>query len=148
MYPYIRDIHAITGILVFVLLLAAFINSLLGFSGKREFTPKDRKLSLFALIFTHIQFVVGLVIWFLSPLGKSAMSQMSDASLRLTAVEHPFVNLIAIVLITIGWSKHKRKTDSASKFKSFLIFYGVGIVLLLSRIPWNLLSDTLKDLLS
>lgn len=148
MYPFIRDAHAITGLLVFVFLLAAFINAIGGFSGNKEFSPKDRKLSLLALIFTHIQFIIGLVIWFLSPLGKSALGSMSDATMRLTAMEHPFVNLIAIVLITVGWSKHKKKTDSKSKFKMFLIFYGIGILLLLSRIPWDLLTETLKGLLA
>jgi len=67
---------------------------------------------------------------------KDAMSQMSNAALRLTAVEHPLTNIIAIALITIGWSKHKKEESSNGKFKKIGIFYALGLVLILSRIPW------------
>ncbi|MNL44136.1 hypothetical protein D3C87_1666920 [compost metagenome] len=63
---------------------------------------------------------------------------MKDAALRLTSLEHPLLNLIAIVLITIGWSKHKKAVSNESKFKSIAVFYGLGLVFILSRIPWNL----------
>jgi hypothetical protein len=82
--------------------------------------------------------LIGLILYFVSPLGKEALGQMSNAALRLTSLEHPLINIIAIVLITIGWSKHKKETKSESKFKTFAIFYGLGLVLILSRLPWNL----------
>jgi hypothetical protein len=63
---------------------------------------------------------------------------MADTALRLTSLEHPLINIIAIALITIGWSKHKKLTTSESKFKTFTIFYGLGLVLILSRIPWSM----------
>ena len=115
----------------------AIVNAFLGLSAKRNFTKKDRSLSLIALIFSHIQLVVGLILWVFSPLGKEAMSQMSNAALRLTAVEHPLINIIAIVLITIGWSKHKKEESSNGKFKKIGIFYVLGLLLILSRIPWS-----------
>ena len=62
---------------------------------------------------------------------------MGNSASRLLAIEHPLMMLIAIVLITIGWSKHKKKTEDSSKFKTFAIFYGLALVLILARIPWN-----------
>ena len=82
--------------------------------------------------------IIGVNQEFVSPFGKAAFGQMSDAALRLTSLEHPLINLIAIVLITIGWSKHKKLINSEAKFKTFAIFYGLGLILILSRIPWNL----------
>jgi hypothetical protein len=82
--------------------------------------------------------LIGLILYFVSPLGKDSLGQMSNAALRLTSLEHPLINLIAITLITIGWSKHKKLINSEAKFKTFSIFYGIGLVLILSRIPWNL----------
>jgi hypothetical protein len=41
---------------------------------------------------------------------------------RLLALEHPLINIIAIALITIGWSKHKKLMTSESKFKTFFYF--------------------------
>jgi hypothetical protein len=52
-------------------------------------------------------------------------------------VEHPFINIVAIVLITIGWSKHKKVMGATAKFKKIAIFYGLGLLLILSRIPWG-----------
>ena len=133
----IQSIHSTLAYAVLAVVLIAVINAFLGLSSKRNFTKNDRSLSLVALILSHIQLLVGLVLWATSPLGKDAMSQMSNSAMRLTAVEHPLVNIIAIVLITIGWSKHKKEESSNGKFKKIGIFYALGLLLILSRIPWS-----------
>lgn len=138
MYNFIQKFHSGWAYLALLILVVAVVNALIGkFSGK-EFTAKDRKIALFALIAIHIQLLVGLVLYFVSPLGLYSLGQMSDKALRLTSLEHPLINIIAIALITVGWSKHKKLTSSDSKFKTFSIFYGIGLLLILSRIPWNL----------
>lgn len=133
----IQSIHSTLAYAVLAILVIAVINAFLGLSAKRNFTKNDRSLSLVALILSHLQLVVGLILWVISPLGKDAMSQMSNAAMRLTAVEHPLINIIAIVLITIGWSKHKKEESSNGKFKKIGIFYALGLLLILSRIPWS-----------
>jgi NADH:ubiquinone oxidoreductase subunit 2 (subunit N) len=138
MYTFIQKFHSGWAYLALLLLFIAVINAVIGMSSKKEFTPRDRKIALFGLIATHLQLVVGLILYFVSPLGKAAFGNMSDAAIRLTSLEHPLINLIAIVLITIGWSKHKKAATSEAKFKSIAIFYGLGLVLILSRIPWSL----------
>ncbi|WP_276379668.1 hypothetical protein [Flavobacterium sp. H4147] len=138
MYNFIQKLHSGWAYLALLLLLFAVVNALIGFSSKKEFTAKDRKISLFALIGIHTQLLIGLVLYFVSPLGKDSLGQMSNAAVRLTSLEHPLINLIAIALITIGWSKHKKLINSEAKFKTFAIFYGLGLILVLSRIPWSL----------
>lgn len=138
MYEFIQKAHSGWAYLVLLLLVIAVINAVIGLSSKKEFTAKDRKIGLFALIATHIQLVIGIIVYFVSPFGKAAFGNMSDSALRLTSLEHPLINIIAIILITIGWSKHKKKLTSEAKFKSFAIFYGLGLLLVLSRIPWKL----------
>ncbi|MGL2965562.1 hypothetical protein [Flavobacterium sp. XGLA_31] len=138
MYHFIQEFHKGWAYIALLLLVVAVVNSFLGMSSKKEFTGKDRKIALFGLIATHIQLVVGLILYFVSPLGSAAFGIMKDAALRLTSLEHPLVNIIAITLITIGWSKHKRTTDNVAKFKSIAIFFGLGLLLILSRIPWSL----------
>lgn len=61
---------------------------------------------------------------------------MSSAE-RLLALEHPFVGILAIILITIGWSKHKKQQTDKRAFGKIAFFYGLGLVLILSRLPWN-----------
>jgi hypothetical protein len=138
MYNFIQKFHSGWAYLALLLLVFAVVNSFIGMSSKKEFTAKDRKIALFALIGTHIQLLVGLILYFVSPLGSAVFGQMKDAALRLTSLEHPLTNIIAITLITIGWSKHKKATTSEAKFKSIAIFFGLGLVLILIRIPWSL----------
>jgi len=138
MYEFIQKFHSGWAYLALLLLVIAALNSVLGMVSKKEFSSKDRTMALLGLIFSHVQLLVGLVLYFISPLGKAGLSEMSNAAIRLTALEHPLINIIAIVFITIGWSKHKKVTTSEAKFKTISIFYGIGLLLILARIPWHL----------
>lgn len=138
MYNFIQKFHSGWAYLVLVLLFIAAANSLMGYFSKKEFTTKDRKIALFGLISVHVQLLIGFVLYFISPLGSSSFGLMKDAALRLTSLEHPLINILAIVLITIGWSKHKKAETSELKFKHLSFLYSIGLLLILSRIPWNL----------
>jgi hypothetical protein len=137
-YSFLQKFHSGWAYLALLLIVIAVVNSIVGMTSKKEFTPKDRKIAILGLIGTHMQLLVGLILYFVSPLGFSSLGQMSDKELRLTSLEHPLINIIAITLITIGWVKHKKLATSESKFKTFSIYYSLGLLLILSRIPWNL----------
>lgn len=137
-YNFLQKFHSGFAYLALLLLLIAVANSLVGHFSKKEFTAKDRKIAIFGLIGTHTQLLVGLILYFVSPLGFAALGEMKDKAIRLTSLEHPLINIIAIALITIGWVKHKKLTTSESKFKTFSIYYTLGLLLILSRIPWKL----------
>ena len=62
---------------------------------------------------------------------------MKDSLLRFSSVEHPLIMIIAVILITIGFSKHKKKETGNAKFKTIAIFYAIALILILSRIPWG-----------
>jgi len=136
MYEIIQKFHSGWAYLTLLILAVAVLNAVVGLVSKKEFAAKDRKIALFALIATHIQILVGLILYFVSPLGLASFGQMSDKALRLTSLEHPLINILAVVLITIGWSKHKKLENSETKFKTFSIYYSLGLLLILSRIPW------------
>jgi uncharacterized membrane protein len=138
MYNFIQKFHSGWAYIALLLLVIAVVNAAIGMFSKKEFTGRDRKIALFGLVGTHIQILVGLILYFVSPLGLASFGNMSDKALRLTSLEHPLINIIAVILITVGWSKHKKLLTSESKFKTFAIFYGLGLLLILSRIPWKL----------
>lgn len=137
MYYFIQKFRSGWAYLALLFLFVAIVNAWLGVSAKKGFTKKDRSLALIALIVIHIQLLVGLILYFISPLGKQALGNISDVALRLTALEHPLINVIAIILITIGWSKHKKAATDTAKFKSIAIFYTIGLILILAKIPWS-----------
>lgn len=143
MYTTLQFIHSYWAYLVLFTALLATLNSLIGFFTKREYGPKDFRIALFALIVVHLQLIIGLILYFISPLGLQAISNngmgevMKDSAMRLNAVEHPMVMILVVIFITIGYSKHKNKLVSTAKFKSLAIFYTIAFILLLSRIPWD-----------
>jgi hypothetical protein len=136
-----KEIHSYWAYLVLLMLAFAVVNAILGISKKREFTDKDVRIGLFTLIISHIQLLIGLGWYFMSPAYKAlkvdSAAVMGNSAARLLAIEHPLMMLIALVLITIGWSKHKKKTEDVAKFKTFALFYGLALLLILSRIPWS-----------
>ena len=62
MYNYIQKMHSGWAYLALLLVVIAIVNSLFGLFSKKEFTAKDRKIALFALIGIHIQFLIGLIL--------------------------------------------------------------------------------------
>ncbi len=143
MYTTIQFLHSYWAYLVLLIIVLATFNALAEFFSKREYGPKDFRISLFALIVTHIQLLIGLVLYFVSPLGMQNISNvgmgevMKNSTFRLYAVEHPLVMILTVVFITIGYSKHKKNLLSSKKFKTLAIFYSIALVLMLSRIPWS-----------
>ncbi|TXN37953.1 hypothetical protein FVB32_06585 [Flagellimonas hymeniacidonis] len=138
----LQNVHSYLAYVVLAILILAVFNALSGWLGKKEFSmEKDLRVSLFALILSHIQLLLGLIVYFVSDNGLKAIQTLGmgglNAAARLLALEHPLMNVIAIILITMGWSRHKKKADDTAKFKSIAIFYGLGLVFILSRIPWG-----------
>ncbi|MDA8686178.1 hypothetical protein N9L94_04095 [Robiginitalea sp.] len=137
------NLHSYLAYVVLAMLVIAVVNAVIGLAGKKMFTlERDFRISLFALIISHIQLLIGLLVYFLSPNGLQAIRNLGmgglTASARLLALEHPIINILAIALITIGWSRHKKFLEGNLKFRSIALFYGLGLLLLLSRIPWAL----------
>lgn len=134
-------IHSYWAYIVLIILIFAIVNAIIGLNSKKEFTAKDLKISLFALIASHIQLVIGFIAYYMSDFYLTMRSVgmgevMKNSDLRKILVEHPLVGIIAITLITIGFSKHKKKATSTEKFKTIAVFYGIALILILSRIPW------------
>lgn len=142
MYSTVQILHSYWAYLVLLILLLAAGNAVVKSIGGKEYGAKDFRISLFTLIVSHLQLLIGLVLYFVSPrlslfseLGVGEI--MKDSVNRLYLVEHPLINIIAIALITIGYSKHKKKLTSKAKLKTIAVFYSIALVLFLSRIPWN-----------
>lgn len=139
MYPFIKSIHSNLAFVLLLVLLVVIIYALLGWTGRKSFTQTSKRFVLAGLIAAHLQLVIGLIVYFVSPLGVSNFSKetMGNSLSRLYALEHPLMMLIGITLITIGYSKAKRAAAPGAKYKLVTLFYTIGLVLILSRIPWQ-----------
>lgn len=142
MYDTLKILHSYWAYLVLLILVLATFNALIKLFGNKEFHAKDFRISLFTLIVSHIQLVLGLIFFLVSDfftiIKETGMGTvMKTPDLRNKIIEHPITMLLAIILITIGYSKHKKKESSKGKFKTIAIFYTIALVLVLAKIPWN-----------
>lgn len=139
MYTGIQHLHSFMTYLVLLGLIISIIFAFMGMSGNKTFTDKDRKRGLLGLIPAHLQWVIGVILYFVSPLGISNATEgfMKDSTSRLYILEHPLTMIIAVVLITVGYARSKRLQNDKKRFSSIAIFYTIALILILARIPWN-----------
>ncbi len=123
MYPFFKYFHSGLRYIVLILVVIDIIQSLLGWLGKKTYTEGNRKLNLFALISAHTQLLIGLILYFLSPLVQFSGSTMKNAETRYWTVEHISMMIIAIILITIGYSRSKKTLVPEKKHLNIFIFY-------------------------
>jgi hypothetical protein len=134
LYSFLQHLHSGFRYIVIALILAAIIGSLVGWIGQKAYTNGNRKLNLFAMISAHTQLLIGIVLYFVSPLVMFDKAVMKNPVGRYFTVEHWVIMLIAIALITIGHSKSKKGIDSEAKHKSIVIFYFLALVIILAGI--------------
>lgn len=141
MYNLLQTAHSLFAFLVLGILIANVLHAAMGMTGGKSFSETSRKVALFGLIFSHVQLLIGVILYFQSPyyalLQEGMKSVMQDPIVRQLAIEHPFTNILAIILITVGHSKSKKQTSDKGKFNAVFVFYLLGLVFLLSRIPYG-----------
>lgn len=135
-YETLKLIHSGFRYVVLILVLVALIQSLAGWLGKKSYTDGNRKLNLFAMISVHIQLLLGLLVYFVSPFVRldDMGAAMKDSTLRYWTVEHAVMMIIALVLITIGHSRSKKITGGPDKHRTIAIFYGIGLIIVIVAI--------------
>ncbi|WP_289044525.1 hypothetical protein [uncultured Olleya sp.] len=140
MYSTLKILHRYWAYLVLFMLVVATFNALYKSITKKEYEARDFRMSLFTLIVSHIHLLIGMVLWFAADyFSEMSMGEiMKNATMRSNVVEHPLTMIIAVALITIGYSKHKKKLTSKNKLKTIAIFYTLALVLVLAKIPWKI----------
>jgi hypothetical protein len=152
MYQLLDTLHSYNRYLIFLALAFVLFRSFSGWLGKKPFESLDDKGSLVLLIFTHLQLLIGLVLYAAySPFTQSAFhdmgAAMKDSTLRYFAVEHIAIMLIAVVMIQLGRTFSKKAASDENKHRKLAIYTTIAVVLiLLSLAPKGLLfgsSDVL-----
>ena len=140
MYEILLRSHSGLRWVVLILVLGSIGRALTNMSSGK-FTALDDKLSLFSLISAHIQLLLGLGLYFISPFVKAAMetgmgAAMKSTVMRFWLMEHLVGMLIGIALITTGRVTAKKAREDKAKFKKIAIFFTLGLIIILATIPW------------
>jgi len=133
-YQFFRHLHSGFRYIVFILLLLAIIQSLLGWINRKPYTETNRKINLFTLISAHTQLLIGIVLYFLSPYVQFNSDTMKNDTTRYYTVEHWIMMLIAIILITVGYSRSKKIIMPESKHRTVAIFDLVALFVIIGAI--------------
>lgn len=127
--------------IVLLLLIIAVVNAAVKYS-KNEYTKKDKFIDLFAMVFLHIQLLIGIVLYFWN-LSANKFVRFSttifedmNQILRYFTIDHPFGMIVAIAIITVAYVKSKKMADPVKKHRSIFLWYLIGLIIILASIPW------------
>jgi len=134
MYPGLFHTHSLLRYFILIALIVVIVKALLGLVNKQPYTKLDNKLGLYLFIFTHMQLLIGLILYFVSPFVKFGSETMSDKTTRYWTVEHLTAMIIAIVLITVARISLKRMTADEAKHKRTLIYNTLALLIILGTI--------------
>ena len=129
-------IHSLLRYLILFFLLIAILKSFSGWFGKKQYLPGDKKIALFTLICAHSQLLFGLWVYSLSPRVQFSNLSSVTREVRFFTMEHSAMMIIAIILITLGYSLAKRGKDDETKHKRTAIFFLLALIVIFVAIPW------------
>ncbi|PZR25321.1 MAG: hypothetical protein DI535_18410 [Citrobacter freundii] len=135
-------LHNLLRWVILILLLVSIFKAYTGWQKKRAFTDGDRKVWLFTLIFSHVNFLVGLYQLLWGRFGAlkvelpEGVSVMQDKFYRFFWVEHPTFMIISIILVTAAYRMAKKPISDELKFKRAFWLFIVALLMILVAIPW------------
>jgi len=140
MYETVIILHTYIRWLVLASLLFSIFRAYKGWVSKTTFTKTDNAVRHWTATIAHIQLLIGMVLYFKSPVTKYFWANYKEAT---TNTDFAFFGLIhislmltAIVLITIGSAMAKRKQSDREKFKTLLLWFSLALIIIFIAIPW------------
>ena len=144
MYEILLILHSWLRWVVLGLGLYAIYANYAGWQAQRSFTASDKKINTMFIGTLHLQLVIGLILYGISPMMQSIMADfggsMKVKELRFWSVEHMTGMIIGILIAQIGSIKSKKASSDTSKFRIACVYFGIGLLIILLMIPfgiWN-----------
>lgn len=130
-------------ILRWLVLLALGYSIYRGYKGvvlKKAFSKLDNSIRHWTATLSHVQLMVGMILYFQSPSVKYFWSKTREGDVDFEVVFFSLVHLllmfVAIVIITVGSSLAKRKLNDQDKFKTMMVWFALALVIIFVAIPW------------
>ena len=140
MYSSLLFFHSITRWLVMISLLYAILIAFRGYYAKKPFSKLDNSLRHWTATISHIQLIIGVILYIKSPIIKFFYSNYKEAKsneeMSFFGEIHISLMLFAVVLITIGSAMAKRKSEDREKYKTMLTWFSISLFIILVAIPW------------
>lgn len=140
MYSFLLIVHSWLRYPVLLLVLLVVLRSAAGLLRGSEWDGADEGLGRWLIRTWDLQFLLGLVLYFLSPITQFAFANfgeaMGDRQLRVVTLEHPLLMLLATAALHAGWVR-ARKSAGRGRLLRWLIFVATAALLTAIAIPWE-----------
>lgn len=140
MYSILLSLHSLIRWLVLIFLVYSVYRGFVGYRQNKTFSKTDNAFRHWTATIAHLQLFIGLGLYFVSPIINYFLHNYKNAvhqrEIRFFGMEHSLMMIIAIVIITIGSARAKRKQADTEKFKTMAIWFSVGLLIILTSIPW------------
>lgn len=141
MYEFIRGLHNILRWLVLLGGIAAVVVTLRGVFSRAAWGDLERRLGSTFAGLVDLQVVLGLLLYFISPLTASNFgnmgSVMSNDELRFFLVEHLVIMIVAAVVAHVGVAAARRADSDRTRFVRSSIAFVLAMALIIYGIPWD-----------
>lgn len=140
MYHIILALHSLVRWFVVLGLVFAIFRAYNGLVSKKKFSRFDNSVRQWTTTIVHIELILGLWLYFISPLIDYFLHHFKEAvhqqEIRFFGMEHSIMMIVAIILITIGSARVKRKQTDKGKFQTMAVWFSIGLLIILIFIPW------------
>ena len=140
MFALIKDIHNIVRWIVLLVGVWAVVRAWWGLLVRKEWSKGDRRAGIIFTSALDIQLLLGVILYFISPLTQSALRDFSgaldNAETRFFAFTHIVWTLLAAVLAHLGRASTKKAPTTRTRFRRAALTFTLALVLILLGIPW------------
>jgi len=150
MYSILLSIHSLMRWLVLINLVFAVYRSYSGWRANKSFSSFDNRIRHITATIVHIQLMLGLWLYFVSPVVDYFLKNFKEAvhmrEIRFFGMEHITMMVVAVTLLTIGSVKAKRADTDQKKFKTMFVWYSISLLIIFLSIPWSFSPFTSRPL--
>jgi len=138
MYNGLLSAHSGLRWIVLLLLVFAVLNAFSKWRFGKIYSRTDKMLNLFAMIFFHLQYTIGLILYFWDAKNKVQFNgeMMKNSMLRFFTIEHILMMTAAMVIITIGRKRAEKAEKDSAQHRKLFIWYTVALLIIFAAIPW------------
>jgi Na+/citrate or Na+/malate symporter len=134
MHSILLATHSVVRYFLLIVLIIVILRSLMGWMNRSAYTKLDDKLSVGLFMLTHTQLLLGLLLFFISPLVIFSGAAMGDRVARYWLVEHNTGMILAVVLITFARISSKKIKDGAFRHKRMFTLNAIALLIILVMI--------------
>jgi len=140
MYSTLLLLHSLARWVVLIFIMYSIYRAFVGYTKNKTFSETDNTFRHWTATVAHIQLMIGMILYTQSPMvkyyWKHSETKLQDFEITFFGLIHIALMITAIVLLTIGSAKAKRKQTDKEKFRTILIWFSIALIIIFIAIPW------------